>query len=60
MPSRRSMRRRGTRDATIKAADDLLTKFADTEFKEFALYMEAESYQQKKDPSKRSSTPSRP
>jgi tetratricopeptide (TPR) repeat protein len=39
----------GNPDATIKAADDLLTKFADTSFKEIALYMEAISYQQKND-----------
>lgn len=36
-------------DAVIKAADELLTKFADTEFKELAYYMQAEAYQQKKD-----------
>ena len=36
-------------DARIKAAEDLLTKFADTEFKEFALQMETISYQQKND-----------
>jgi tetratricopeptide (TPR) repeat protein len=42
----------GNPDATIKAADDLMTKFADTEFKELALYMQAEAYQQKKDPTK--------
>jgi tetratricopeptide (TPR) repeat protein len=39
----------GNPDAIIKAADDLMTKFADTEFKELALYMQAEAYQQKKD-----------
>lgn len=39
----------GNPDGTIKAADELMTKFADTEFKELALYMEAEAYQQKKD-----------
>ncbi len=39
----------GNPDAIIKAADDLLTKFADTEFKELAYYMQAEAYQQKKD-----------
>jgi tetratricopeptide (TPR) repeat protein len=43
---------KGDPDATIKAADDLMTKFADTEFKELALYMQAEAYQQKKDPTK--------
>ena len=42
----------GNPDATIKAADDLLTKFADTDFKETALYLEADAYQQKKDPTK--------
>lgn len=36
-------------DARIKAAENLLTKFADTEFKEFALQMETISYQQKND-----------
>lgn len=39
-------------DAVIKAADDLLTKYADTEFKEIALYVEAVAYQQKRDPIK--------
>jgi tetratricopeptide (TPR) repeat protein len=42
----------GNPDATIKAADDLLTKFADTDFKETALYMEADAYQQKRDSTK--------
>src|SRR5436853_65212 len=37
----------GNPDATIKAAEDLLTKYADTSFKEIALYMEAMAYQQK-------------
>jgi len=36
-------------DAIIKAADDLLTKFADTEFKEVALTFQAQAYQQKGD-----------
>lgn len=36
-------------DAIIKAADDLLTKFADTEFKEMAYTFEAQAYQQKGD-----------
>jgi tetratricopeptide (TPR) repeat protein len=36
-------------DARIKAADDLITKFADTEFKPFALFYTAVSYQQKND-----------
>jgi len=30
----------------IKAADELITKYADTEFKAFALYLEADSYSQ--------------
>jgi tetratricopeptide (TPR) repeat protein len=36
-------------DARIKAADNLLTKYADTEFKAVVLYLEAVSYQQKND-----------
>ena len=36
-------------DAVIKAADDLITKFADTEFKEIALTLEADSYEKKGD-----------
>lgn len=36
-------------DAVIKASDDLLTKFADTDYKELALYMQADAYQQKRD-----------
>lgn len=36
-------------DARIKAANELVTKFADTEFKEIALLMAAMSYQQKGD-----------
>ena len=36
-------------DARIKAADDLITKFADTEFKPYALYLEADAYAQKGD-----------
>jgi tetratricopeptide (TPR) repeat protein len=36
-------------DATIKSAEDLLAKFADTQFKEAALTMEAEAYQRKGD-----------
>ncbi len=36
-------------DATIKAAEDLLTKFADTDFKDVALLSEAQAYQQKRD-----------
>jgi tetratricopeptide (TPR) repeat protein len=36
-------------DAMIKAAEDLLTKFSDTEFKETAYTFEAQAYQQKGD-----------
>jgi tetratricopeptide (TPR) repeat protein len=36
-------------DSRIKAADDLITKYADTEAKPTALYIEAESYQMKGD-----------
>lgn len=36
-------------DSRIKAAQDLLTKFADTEFKSIAMQMIAASYQQKND-----------
>jgi tetratricopeptide (TPR) repeat protein len=36
-------------DSRIKAAQALITKFADTEFKPFALYVMASSYQQKGD-----------
>jgi tetratricopeptide (TPR) repeat protein len=36
-------------DGVIKAADDLVTKYADTAFKEVALYLEATAYQQKHD-----------
>jgi tetratricopeptide (TPR) repeat protein len=39
-------------DARIKAADDLITKFADTEFKPYALYLEADAYAQKGDSDK--------
>lgn len=39
-------------DARIKAADELITKFADTEFKGYALYLEADAYQQKGDAEK--------
>src|SRR5262245_40143138 len=34
-------------DSRIKAADTLITKFADTDFKDLALFMAAFSYQQK-------------
>jgi tetratricopeptide (TPR) repeat protein len=36
-------------DTRIKAAEDLLAKFSDTEFKSIALYFEAASYEQKGD-----------
>ncbi|HTM50395.1 MAG TPA: tetratricopeptide repeat protein [Bryobacteraceae bacterium] len=36
-------------DARIKAADELMTKFADTEFKTLAMYLTAASYEQKND-----------
>jgi tetratricopeptide (TPR) repeat protein len=36
-------------DAAIKAAEDLLTKFADTDYKEFALSVEAQAYKMKGD-----------
>jgi tetratricopeptide (TPR) repeat protein len=39
----------GNPDATIKAADELITKYADTTFKESALLAEATAYQQKGD-----------
>ncbi|MDQ1470596.1 MAG: hypothetical protein QOJ99_2076 [Bryobacterales bacterium] len=39
-------------DSRIKAADDLIKNFADTEFKSFALELEAESYMQKGDTDK--------
>jgi tetratricopeptide (TPR) repeat protein len=39
-------------DSRIKAADELITKFADTEFKPYALYLEADAYAQKNDPDK--------
>jgi tetratricopeptide (TPR) repeat protein len=39
----------GDSDATIKAADDLITKYADTQFKATALDMEAASYRRKGD-----------
>src|SRR4051795_8185380 len=42
----------GNPDATIKAAEDLLTKYADTTFKETALLAEATAYQQKGDADK--------
>ena len=36
-------------DTRIKAANDVLTKFADTEFKAIAMYLTAASYEQKND-----------
>ncbi|MGA3238694.1 MAG: tetratricopeptide repeat protein [Bryobacteraceae bacterium] len=39
----------GDNDATIKAADDLLTKFADTAYKVTALNMESSAYHRKGD-----------
>jgi tetratricopeptide (TPR) repeat protein len=39
-------------DSRIKAADALITKYADTDFKDLALYMAAFSYQQKGDAEK--------
>lgn len=42
----------GNPDATIKAAEELLTKYADTQFKETALLSEANAYQDKGDADK--------
>ena len=39
-------------DATIKAAEDVLTKYSDTEFKDVVLLFEAQAYQQKRDAAK--------
>ena len=39
-------------DARIKAADELITKFADTPYKSLALYIEADSWSQKGDTDK--------
>lgn len=39
-------------DAIIAAAENLIDKYKDTEFKEIALYFEAVAYQQKRDPIK--------
>jgi len=36
-------------DSRIKAANDLITNFADTDFKSYALFIEADSYFQKND-----------
>src|SRR5579871_5084138 len=38
-----------TPDAKIAACENVLTKFADTEFKSIALYFEAAAYKQKND-----------
>jgi tetratricopeptide (TPR) repeat protein len=40
---------RSSPDATIKAAEELLTKFADTDFKDMALFSEAGAYEEKRD-----------
>jgi len=42
----------GGPDAVIKAAEELLTKFADTDFKEVALLLEAQAYKVKGDDAK--------
>jgi tetratricopeptide (TPR) repeat protein len=39
----------GNPDATIAACENLITKFADTDFKGIALYMEADAYEKKND-----------
>jgi tetratricopeptide (TPR) repeat protein len=39
-------------DNLVKAADEFLTKFADTEFKDTILFMEADAYHNKKDDTK--------
>src|SRR5262245_7608699 len=46
------MSAQGNPDATIKAAEEVLTKFADTDFKEMVLTMEAVAYEQKGDADK--------
>jgi len=40
----------GDPDKTIAACENLITKFADTDFKAIALFMEADAYEKKKDP----------
>jgi tetratricopeptide (TPR) repeat protein len=40
---------RSSPDATIKAAEDLLTNFPNTDFKDMALFSEAGAYEQKQD-----------
>jgi tetratricopeptide (TPR) repeat protein len=42
----------GNPDATIKAGEELITKYADTQFKELALLQMANAYQSKNDPDK--------
>jgi tetratricopeptide (TPR) repeat protein len=42
----------GDPDAIIKAAEDLLSNYADTDYKEYALTMEAKAYQMKRDDDK--------
>jgi tetratricopeptide (TPR) repeat protein len=39
-------------DARIKAADELVSKFADTAYKSYAYYLEADGYAQKNEPEK--------
>jgi len=39
----------GNPDATIAACENLITKFADTDFKGIALFMEADAYEKKND-----------
>lgn len=39
-------------DEEIKASEDFVDKFADSDFKDIALFLEANAYQQKKDPAK--------
>src|SRR6266567_3500308 len=39
----------GDPDKTIAACENLITKFADTDFKAIALFMEADAYEKKKD-----------
>jgi tetratricopeptide (TPR) repeat protein len=39
----------GNWDGVIKGADDLVTKYSDTDYKEIATYLEAAAYQQKGD-----------
>jgi tetratricopeptide (TPR) repeat protein len=41
-----------TPDDRIKTANDLITNFADTQFKAYALFIEADAYFQKNDPDK--------